>query len=120
MYTIEIDVDDTIYDTMMGLFDILPEDKIEVKSHKKINISFKESKQPEKSISAIELRINALLEEANLLHFKFFEDPNRILYTRESGTSTHVQDFHKLVRVLKRKNIKFDEIGVDAIMIEED
>ena len=63
--------------------------------------------------------INELLKEHNLLHFKFFEDTNRIIYTHDSGTSSHVQDYGKLVAILKENNIKHSDIGIEIIVIEE-
>lgn len=64
--------------------------------------------------------INALLEEHNLSHFKFYEHESRIIYTHESGTATHISDFHKLITVLKENNIKHTDIGLDVILIDKD
>jgi|GEM_PF-1551761 len=121
MYTIEINIDDTIHDTIVGLLDILPADKLEVISKKEYpDISFEESSRLKYNVSSIEIRIDELLKEANLLHFKFYKNPNRILNIRGSGTAINVQDFNRLVGILKEEGIKFNDIGVDIIMIEED
>jgi hypothetical protein len=37
-----------------------------------------------------------------------------------SGTSSHVQDYSRLVRVLKDNKIKYDAIGIDVLLIEVD
>ena len=121
MHTIQIDIDESIFENVMGILEILPKDKLKVTSKKNYpDVSLEESKQTEKTSSMIEVTINAILEEQKLNHFKFFKDPDRILYTRESGTPTHVQDFHRLIRILKNKKINFNDIGVDVIMIEEE
>lgn len=121
MHTIEINIDRSIFENFMGLLEILPKDKLEVISNKEYpDILFKDSKGVAENTSPIERKINELLKEHNLLHFKLYKDPDRILYTHMSGTPTHVQDFHRLVGVLKENNIKFNDIGVDVIMIEED
>ncbi len=120
MYTIEINIDDSIHDVIIGLLDILPEDKLEVISKKEYpDISFEESRKIKYNTSPIEIRIDKLLKEANLLHFKFYKDPNRILNTHGSGAAVNVQDFNRLVDILKEEGIKFNDIGVDVIMIEE-
>ncbi len=119
MYTIQIDIDESIFENVMGILDILPQDKLEVTSKKNYpNISFEESRQTENNSSSIEININDILEELGLNHFKFYKDPDRILYTKASGTPTNVQDFHKLIRALKKKKIHFTDIGVDVIMID--
>lgn len=121
MYTIELNIDDGIFDKFMGLLSILPKDKLEVTSSEEYpNISIGESKEEVDDISSIEAKINQLLQEHNLLHFKFYKNPNRILYIYECGTPTHVEDFSRLITVLKDNNIEHNDVGVDAIMIEED
>ena len=121
MYTIEINIDDSIYDTIMGLLDILPEDKLEVISKKEnTDISFGESRRLKYNISPIETKIDKLLKKENLLHFKFYKNPNRLLNTYGSGSATNMQDFNRLKSVLKKEGIEFNDIGVDVIMIEED
>ena len=117
----ELNIDDGIFDKFMGLLSILPKDKLEVTSSKEYpNISIGESKEEVDDISSIEAKINQLLQEHNLLHFKFYKNPNRILYIYECGTPTHVEDFSRLITVLKDNNIEHNDVGVDAIMIEED
>ena len=64
--------------------------------------------------------INELLAEHNLHHFKYFEQDSRIIYTYESGTSLHIEDFHRLLKVLKESNIKHEDIGLDVILIQKD
>ncbi len=66
------------------------------------------------------MNINELLKEHNLLHYQFFEDGAKIVYTHDSGTSTHVQDYSRLIAVLKENNIKHDDIGIDVIMVVEE
>lgn len=63
--------------------------------------------------------IDDLLQEHKLLHFQYFKDPDRIIYTKNSGTSSHIADFQKLIELLKENNIKHNDIGIDVIMIEE-
>ncbi|NOR57907.1 MAG: hypothetical protein GQ474_05220 [Sulfurimonas sp.] len=64
--------------------------------------------------------ISELLKEHKLMHFKFYEDPARIIYTYEVGTSSHMYDFSRLIEILKENNIKHKDIGLDIIMIVED
>ena len=121
MYTIEINIDDSIHDAIIGLLDILPKDKLEVISKKEYpDKSFDESRRLKYNTSSIEIKINKILKEANLLHFKFYKNPNRLLNTYGSGSATNMQDFNRLKSVLKKEDIKFNDIGVDVIMIEED
>jgi len=61
--------------------------------------------------------ISDLLEKNNLTHFKYYEDQSRIIYTFESGTSLHIEDFHRLIVILKQNNIKHEDIGIDVILI---
>ncbi len=118
MHTIQLNIDDSIFGNFMGLLDILPKDKLEVTSRKEYpGISFKRETD---NISLNEVKINELLKEHNLLHFKFYDDPARLLYTHASGTTTHIQDFNKLVGALKDNNIEYNDIGLDVIMIKED
>lgn len=63
--------------------------------------------------------ITELLQEHNLMHFEFYEDPARIVYTHDTGTGSQMYDFKKLVNVLDENNIKHNDIGLDVIMIEE-
>ena len=72
------------------------------------------------SIGDIMINMNALLEEHNLSHFKYYEEQSRIMYEYESGTSLNIQDFNRLIIILKKNNIKHEDIGVDIILIEQD
>lgn len=121
MQTIQIDIDDVIFDKFMGLIDILPKDKLEVTSTKSNpNISFAESRKAGNSTSSLEDEINKLLVENKLLHFKFYKNPDRILYNSKYESPTHVQDFNRLIRILKRNKIKHTDIGVDIIMLGDE
>lgn len=121
MHTIQIDIDDTIFDNFMGLIDILPKDKLEVTSIKSNpNIDFGGSRKTENISSSFENQINKLLLENNLLHFKFYKDPDRILYSSKSQSPTHIEDFNRLIRLLKRNKVKHTDIGVDIIMLNEE
>jgi len=115
MHKIELRIDDTVYDKFMGLLELLPSDKLELVSSSVCSDVIRETR----TISHEE-KINGLLKMEHLAHFKFFENPARILYTHESGTPTHAQDFAKLVKVLKEHKIKHTDIGIDVLMIEED
>ena len=118
MHTIQIDIDDTIFDNFMGLIDILPKNKLEVTStNSNPNISFAESRKIKKTSSSLEDQVNKLLVENNLLHFKFYKDPDRILYSSRSESPTHIEDFHRLIRILKRNKIAHTDIGIDIIML---
>lgn len=63
--------------------------------------------------------IEKLLEENNLSHFKYFDNEPRLIYTYESGTSMHLEDFHRLIHLLKENNIKHQDIGVDVILLKK-
>lgn len=46
MHTIQLNIDDSIFDKFMGLLEILPKDKVEVTTDKEYpSISFEEAKQ---------------------------------------------------------------------------
>ena len=46
MHTIQLNIDDSIFDKFMGLLDILPKDKLEITDNKEYpSISFEEAKQ---------------------------------------------------------------------------
>ncbi|MEA3369930.1 MAG: hypothetical protein U9Q40_01170 [Campylobacterota bacterium] len=121
MHTIQIDIDDKIFDKFMGLIDLLPKDKLEVTGTKNNpDITFAESRKDINTVSSLENQINQLLVENNLLHFKFYKDPDRILYASKSESPTHIEDFNRLIRILKRNKIKHTDIGVDIIMLGED
>ena len=117
MHKIELKIDDDIYDQLMGLLEMLPQDKLELVSTK---ICSKDSISTKDKVLTHEEKINALLYEERLAHFKFFEDPARIVYTYQSGTPTHAEDFAKLVKILKKNDIKHSTIGIDVLMLEED
>lgn len=121
MHTIQIDIDDVIFDKFMGLLDILPKDKLQVTSTKSNpNTSLDESKKTGNSTSSLEDEINKLLVENNLLHFKFYKDPDRVLYSSKYESPTHIEDFNRLIRILKRNKIKHTDIGVDIIMLGDE
>jgi len=121
MHTIQIDIDDTIFDNIMGIIEILPKDKLEITSiNSNPNISFEESRKGDAIVSSLEDQINTLLIENNLLHFKFYKDPDRILYSSKSQSPTHIEDFNRLIRLLKRNKIQHTDIGVDIIMLGEE
>ena len=65
-------------------------------------------------------KINKLLKEHNLLHFKFYEDGAKLVYTHVSGTSSHVVDYEKLVRLLKDNNIAYESLGIDVLLVKVD
>ncbi len=117
MRKVQLDIDDSIYDNFMGLLEILPKDKLKI-------ISFEELKEEMETlrdnISQEEFRISGLLREHHLMHFKFFDNKPRILYLHESGTSRHMEDFARLIDILKDNDIKYNNIGLDVIMIEKD
>ncbi len=117
MHKIEVKIDDSIYDKLMGLLEMLPSDKIEVTSSKEYAGGLNVKKA---HVFSHEEKINALLKMERLSHFKFFENPSRILYTYENGTPTHITDFSRLKKVLKLHDIKFTSIGIDVVMLEED
>ena len=64
--------------------------------------------------------INKLLEENSLSYFQFDEENSRLVYTHEVGTSQHRDDFHRLIQLLKKNEIKHDDIGMDLILIEKE
>lgn len=45
MHSIRLNIDDSIYDKLMGLLQILPKDKVEILSDDSLTISFDEAKQ---------------------------------------------------------------------------
>ncbi len=55
MHTIQLNIDDSIFDKFMGLIEILPKDKVEVTTQKKYpSISFEEAKQKvQKAVNSI-------------------------------------------------------------------
>ena len=120
MHTIEINIDDSIYEKFMDLLTILPKDALDITSDTESpNISFEQLRREAKHISSLETTITQILQNNHLLHFKFYKNPNRILYSHEGGTPTHMLDFKRLLTVLKNNNIKHSHIGLDVVMIEE-
>ncbi|MFA5428753.1 MAG: hypothetical protein WC279_11185 [Sulfurimonas sp.] len=55
MHTIQLNIDDSIFDKFMGLLEILPKDKVEVTTLKEYpSISFEEAKQKvQKAVNGI-------------------------------------------------------------------
>lgn len=45
MHSIRLNIDDSIYDRLIGLLQILPKDKVEILSDDTISITFDEAKQ---------------------------------------------------------------------------
>ena len=64
--------------------------------------------------------IHKLLEENNLSHFEYDEEKSRIVYNHESATFTQVDDFRRLIALLKDNDIKHEDIGLDVILVEKD
>ena len=64
--------------------------------------------------------INTLLKENKLSHFEFDEEKSRIVYNYEDSTFTRVEDYKRLIKLLKENEIKHDDVGMDVIFIEED
>lgn len=64
--------------------------------------------------------IDELLKEHNLMHYTYFEDQSRIIYTHDSGDSMQIADFKRLIDILKENNIKHHDIGLDVIMIDKE
>lgn len=66
MHTIQLKIDDSIYDKFMGLLDTLPKDKVEITSDKDYpSISFEEAKKKvERAINNISLNEGTPLDEA--------------------------------------------------------
>lgn len=107
MYTIELNVDDSIFDTFMESLNELPKDKLEIITQKK-----------HLNASAEELKIIGLLDKHRLSHFKFIKDPERLIYTKDSGTPRHIDDYKKLINILNENNINHSDIGIDILLIE--
>ncbi len=122
MHKIELKIDDEIFDKFMGLLEILPKDKLEVCSVTENFVEVIEEVEEVENVyvSEYEAKINMLLKEEKLSHFKFFEDGCRIVYTHESGTPRHMEDFHKLILILKEHHIKHSDIGIDVLMLDKD
>ena len=66
MHSIRLDIDDSIYDKLMGLLDILPKDKVQIVDDKGFpSISFEEAQQKvKKAINNIDKNQGLSLDEA--------------------------------------------------------
>ena len=66
MHTIQLDIDDSIFDKFIGLLDILPKDKIAIRSDKEeLTISFKEAQQKvQRAINNVSSNKSVSLDEA--------------------------------------------------------
>ncbi len=65
--------------------------------------------------------INKLLKDNRLSNFKFNEEKSRLVYNANTSTFTHIDDYKRLIRVLKDNEIKYDDVGgMDVISIEKD
>jgi hypothetical protein len=65
--------------------------------------------------------IDKLLKENKLSHYKFDEEKSRLVYNANASTHTHMNDYKRLIHVLKGNNIKHDAVGgMDVIFIEKD
>lgn len=103
MHKIQLDIDNSIFDEFIKLIDKLPKDKVLITDDK---------------ILSDKHDINDLLERADLLHFSYYEEDKRILYTHDTGTPQQKHDFGKLVKILREHKIKYTAIGLDILMIE--
>lgn len=65
-------------------------------------------------------KITNLLRENNLSHFKYDQKQSRIIHDYSSTTFTHMNDFNKLLRILKDNNIRHNNMGFDVIFLEKD
>ena len=111
MRKVELCIDDTIFERFMGLVEMLPSDKIDV-------YSIKKEEKKESEILQSHNELNELLEREHLSHFKYFKENSKIVYTKSSGTSRHIEDYKRLVVVLEANNVKFTAVGVDVLLIE--
>ena len=66
MHTIELNIDDSIFEKFMGLIELLPKDKVEVTTQKEYpSISFDEAKQKvHKALNSISSKSGTPLNEA--------------------------------------------------------
>ena len=118
MHTVQLNMDDSIFDEFMELLATLPKDKIKVISDKKsLDVSFEESLD---NIDSEKFDIERLLKDNGLAHFKYFKEDSRIVYTHNTGTPQQNHDFARLKALLKENNIKYESLGLDVIMIELD
>ena len=116
MYTIQLNIDDSIFDQCMESLNSLPKDKFEFTSEKKDQNTL--TTQELKNISPKKEKINELLEKHNLSHFNYFKDPDRIIYTKNNGDARNKDDYKRLVSVLQDNNINHNAIGIDVLFIE--
>ncbi len=108
MYKIELNIDESIFDVFMEFLNKLPKEKIEITSQ-----------EQHLNASDEEIEIIELLKKNRLLHFQFLKDPDRIIYTKDSGTTRHIDDYKKLVNILNDNNINYSNIGIDLLLIEK-
>ena len=75
MHTIQLNIDDSIFDKFMGLIEILPKDKVEITTQKEYpSISFEEAKQKvQKAANSISKNSGTPLNQAidKVLHTKY-------------------------------------------------
>ena len=66
MHTIQLNIDDSIFEKFMGLIEILPKDKVEVTTQKEYpSISFEEAKQKvHKAVNSISQNKGVALDKA--------------------------------------------------------
>ncbi|MCW8895451.1 MAG: hypothetical protein OQK48_02710 [Sulfurimonas sp.] len=118
MHTVQLNIDDSVFDEFMELLNKLPKSKLEVTSDAEFpGVAF------EKTIydtSSREFCINELLKEHNLSHFTYDDNMSRIVYTYGTGTPQQKHDFVRLKAILREKNIRHTDIGLDVIIIEKD
>ena len=117
MYTIQLNIDDSIFDDFMESINKLPKEKYEFVSEKKDINGLVGANT--KAISSEEEKINKLLETHRLSHFKFFTNPDRILFSKEAGSTNCMDDYKRLVILLEENNIKHSDIGIDVLFIEK-
>lgn len=113
MHTIQLHVDDSVFDEFKKSLDTLPQDKLEIisdENHPDIYL--------EKDVTHNSL--NDLLKEHGLSHFVYYEEPSRIVYTFDSGTVMQREDYAKVRDLLKANNIKHHDMGLDVLMIDKD
>ena len=116
MYTIELNIDDSILDQCMEFLNTLPKDKLEFTCIKRdLNTLLSEDTG---ITSPQENKINELLRNNNLSHFIFLRDPDRIL-AKECGSVRYKDDYEKLIALLNKNNITHTALGTDVVFIEE-
>lgn len=118
MHTIQLNMDDSIFEEFMELLDKLPKDKLEIVSDEEYPDTFFQKTVYDTSLG--EFYINELLKEHGLSHFTYDDKLSRLVYTRDTGTPQQKHDFAKLKAVLRENNINHTDIGLDVIIIEKD